>query len=80
MSAKEIKKAKQAVRRRRAVRGAMHTLSISLGSCLALNGGYHRRINKIIHTSDADAIRSDWQAIGGDIFQSMDNFDSKRLK
>ena len=77
MSAKEIKKGRQAVRRRRVLRTAARTLSVGLGSGLALYGNYHtRRLDKIIYTSDAEALRNDWIMIGSDMNSALTRFKS----
>lgn len=65
---------KQIARRRRTVRRMARTLSISLGSCLAISGHYYKRAHKIIHTSDAEALRSDWEAVGNDMNSALQNF------
>jgi len=77
MSTKERAIAKRIVRQRRAVRNAVRTISIGLGGCLAVNGHfYNKRLHKIVNTSDSQALRSDWQAVGNDMRHAIDNFKS----
>lgn len=69
---------KALARRRRALRNTVRTLSIGLGGCLALNGHYYnKRLEKIINTSDEQALRSDWKAIGDDMRSALNNLKIK---
>jgi hypothetical protein len=69
---KAIKKLKAHARLRR-MHSAATSVSVGLGSCVAISGNfYNSRLNKIIHTSDADALRNDWKMVGDDMSKAIE--------
>ncbi len=68
--------------KRCAMRNAARTLSIGLGSCLAVSGQYYgKRINRINISweskdvySDAKALRSDWYRVWNDMNRVINTF------
>lgn len=78
MSTPKRRVVKHRARINRAWRDASRSFAIGLGSTLAIYGNfYNKRLDSILNTSNAQALRSDWGAVGHDMNNAIDQLKSE---